>query len=244
MRARQWLALVIGLVTAVGCVRLGLWQLDRRAERRAHNEIVRARSEAPPTTLARLGLPDDSLRYRRVQVRGQWDYNHEIALTGRSRSGSPGVNILTPLIPNGIDHAVLVNRGWAYAPDAATIDFERHRENDTVTFVGFVELFPPESDSDRDPRSTRSERTWHRLDTTALLRTLPYQLEPYYVVALADSGAVQSADRPIRLEIPEVGAGPHLSYAVQWFSFGTIALVGAGILIWRDRRREPGNETR
>jgi surfeit locus 1 family protein len=242
VRPRQWLALVIGVVTAAGCLQLGLWQLRRRAERQEHNEVVVARSAAPPTTLARLGLPDDSLRYRRVLLRGQWDYQHEIALTGRSRSGSPGVNILTPLIPNGIDHAVLVNRGWVYSPDAATIDFDRFREGDSATFVGYVELFPAPGVDERDPRSSRSPRAWHRLDTTALLQTLPYALEPYYVVALADSASVPDADRPVRLDIPELGAGPHLSYAVQWFSFGTIALVGAGILIWRDRGSRRGRE--
>jgi surfeit locus 1 family protein len=238
--ARQWLALAIGLVAATGCIIAGLWQLDRREERRVHNETVRGRIEAAPTSLARLGLPDDSIRYRRVTVRGRWDYQHEIALTGRSRSGSPGVNIFTPLVPNGIDHAVLVNRGWAYAPDAATIDFDRFREGDSITFVGYIDLFPPEPDAPRDPRSSRSPRAWHRLDTTALLRTLPYQLEPYYVVALPDSASAPRDDRPIRLEVPELGAGPHLSYAVQWFSFATIALVGAGILIYKEGRRSSG----
>jgi surfeit locus 1 family protein len=238
MRLRHWLALVIGVATAFGCLQLGLWQLRRRAERQAHNDTVRARAAAPPTTLARLGLPGDSLRYRRVVVRGRWDYHYEIALTGRSRSGSPGVHIFTPLVPNGIDHAVLVNRGWVYAPDAATIDFDRFREGDSVTFVGYVDFYPPEPADARDPRSSRTPKAWHRLDTTALLRTLPYPLEPYYVVALDDSATTPTADRPVRLTVPALGAGPHLSYAVQWFTFGTIALVGAGILVWKDRRRE------
>ena len=238
MRGRQWLALAIGLVAAVVCVRLGLWQLDRRAERQAHNEIVRANAEAAPVPLAQLGLPAESLRYRRVVMRGRWDYHHEIALTGRSRNGSPGVHIMTPLVPNGIDHAVLVNRGWVYAPDAASIDFEPWREGevDSTTFVGYVELYPAPKAGAPDPRSTRSPRAWHRLDTAELVRTLPYALEPYYVVALPDSGAQPPSDRPVRLDLPQLGAGPHLSYAIQWFSFGTIALVGAAILVWRDRK--------
>jgi surfeit locus 1 family protein len=237
MRGRQWLALAIGLVSAVVCVRLGLWQLDRRAERQAHNDSVRANAAAPPTPLPQLGLPADSLRFRRVQMRGRWDYHHEIALTGRSRNGSPGVHILTPLVPNGIDHAVLVNRGWVYAPDAATIDFDRWHEGETAAFTGYVELFPEPEAGARDPRSTRSARAWHRIDTAELARTLPYSLEPYYIVALQDSGGAPAADRPARLDLPQLGAGPHLSYAIQWFSFGTIALVGAAILIWRDRRQ-------
>jgi surfeit locus 1 family protein len=157
------------------------------------------------------------------------------------------VHLFTPLVPNGIDHAVLVNRGWVYSPDAATIDFDRYHEGDTVTFVGYIDLFPEAREEARDPRSTRSPRAWHRLDTAELRRNMPYGLEPYYVVALADSADAASAppaDRPIRLDAPELGSGPHLSYAVQWFVFGTIALVGAGILIAKDAGRGTRDEER
>lgn len=235
MRRRQWLALAIGVVTAAVCVRLGIWQLDRREQRAEHNASVKANAEAAPVPLPRLAMPDESLRYRRVVVRGRWDYHHEIALTGRSHNGSPGVHIFTPFVPNGIEHAVLVNRGWVYSPDAASVDLDAWHEGDTATFIGYVDLFPVHDPDVSDPRSTRSPRSWHRLDTAELTRILPYRLEPYYVVALPDSGVPPSADRPARLELPALGAGPHLSYAIQWFSFATIALVGAGILAFRDR---------
>ncbi|HUF30173.1 MAG TPA: SURF1 family protein [Gemmatimonadaceae bacterium] len=238
MRMRQWVALLIGVLVAAACIRLGFWQLDRRADRSAHNDTVHARTAAPPVPLSQLGLPADSLQYQRVLVRGQWDYHHELALTGRSHNGSPGVHIITPFIPNGIENAVLVNRGWVYAPDAAVIDFDRWRVEDSTAFIAYVELFPPPGE--RSPRSTRSPRSWHRIDTAAISRDLPYAIEPYYLVALPDSGALPAADRPARLAIPAIGTGPHLSYAVQWFAFATIALVGSMILIWRDRRTGSG----
>jgi surfeit locus 1 family protein len=33
---------------------------------------------------------------------------------------------------------------------------------------------------------------------------------------------------PRRLPPPSLDEGPHLNYAIQWFAFATIALVGAG----------------
>jgi cytochrome oxidase assembly protein ShyY1 len=39
--------------------------------------------------------------------------------------------------------------------------------------------------------------------------------------------------RPVPL--PEVTDGPHLSYAIQWFAFGVIALVGSVVLARKDR---------
>ena len=35
--------------------------------------------------------------------------------------------------------------------------------------------------------------------------------------------------------LPQLTNGPHLSYAVQWFSFATIAIVGCLVLLRRDR---------
>jgi surfeit locus 1 family protein len=43
--------------------------------------------------------------------------------------------------------------------------------------------------------------------------------------------------RPIRLAPPALDDGPHLSYAVQWFSFATIAVVGGILLTVRGTRR-------
>jgi surfeit locus 1 family protein len=237
MRKTRWIALGIGVVVAAVCIRLGFWQLDRREQRAMHNAMVEANAAAAPVPLPRLAMPDESLHYRRVLVRGRWDYNHEIALTGRTRNGAPGVHIFTPLVPNGIEQAILVNRGWVYSPDAASVTFEDWREGDTASFVGFVEFFPPHDPDAGDPRSTRSPRSWHRLDTTELSKMLPYRLEPYYVVALPDSDRASPTPpgRPARLELPQLGAGPHLSYAIQWFSFAAIALIGAGVLAFRDR---------
>jgi cytochrome oxidase assembly protein ShyY1 len=61
-----------------------------------------------------------------------------------------------------------------------------------------------------------------------------------YVVALTDSSARHAAvrDRPARLDVPAfTDEGPHLNYAVQWFSFAAIALIGTPLVVMRQRRR-------
>jgi cytochrome oxidase assembly protein ShyY1 len=40
---------------------------------------------------------------------------------------------------------------------------------------------------------------------------------------------------------PALDEGPHESYAVQWFSFAAVALVGAGAFVRSERRRERGS---
>jgi len=41
---------------------------------------------------------------------------------------------------------------------------------------------------------------------------------------------------------PELGDGPHLSYAIQWFAFAGIVILGMGALIRKQARdREASN---
>jgi surfeit locus 1 family protein len=42
---------------------------------------------------------------------------------------------------------------------------------------------------------------------------------------------------PRRLPPPELTNGPHLSYAIQWFSFAAIVLIGSFTLFRRTVRR-------
>jgi surfeit locus 1 family protein len=45
-------------------------------------------------------------------------------------------------------------------------------------------------------------------------------------------------DLPAIVPVPTLDEGPHLSYAIQWFAFATIAVVGGAVLLLRDRRGE------
>ena len=87
----------LALLAAIVFVRLGLWQLDRLRERRGFNAtIVRQQLGAP---IPLVDLPRDTARahYRSASVEGTYDYQHELVLSTRTRRGSPGVDLLTPV---------------------------------------------------------------------------------------------------------------------------------------------------
>ena len=214
---------------AAGCVRLGFWQLSRLHQRRARNAIVSSHLDSAEVDVR--ALPRDSLaaRFRRVRVTGSPDYAHELIYAARSHAGSPGVNFLTPVRIAGSDTAVLVNRGWVYAPDGATVDQTRWREADT-TFRGFVEEMPATHGSAYASRPN----VISRLGYDVVARALPYPVAPFVVVVLGDS--VMRPDKIARLTVPPLDEGPHMSYAIQWFGFAAVALIGAGIVITQSRR--------
>jgi surfeit locus 1 family protein len=73
--------------------------------------------------------------------------------------------------------------------------------------------------------------TWHRLDLAALRARLPYPILDIVISQTPDSALPQM---PRRREPAALDEGPHLSYAIQWFAFATIAVVFAGIF-WNKR---------
>jgi surfeit locus 1 family protein len=221
---------VLALAGAALFIRLGFWQLDRLGQRRARNAVLATRIAAAPAPWS----DTTAVRYRRVRLSGTPDYEREIVLVGRSRGGSPGVNLVTPLRLAGSDTAVLVNRGWVYSPDGTRVDHARWREGDTLTIEGYVEAFTEPGPGDL-PASQRLAR---RLSHSAVSARFPYPIAPAYVVAI-DTGNTARPDAPARPGVPTPDDGPHLGYAVQWFAFALIAVVGAGIAITTGRRDRP-----
>jgi surfeit locus 1 family protein len=226
----------ICLVLAGVFVQLGRWQLDRRSARQATNAAAAARASAAAVPVT--AVPGDtSSRFTTAYASGVPEYEREMVLVGRSRGGSPGVHLLTPVRLEGREERILVNRGWVYSPDAASVDFERWREGDFASFTGWVGTF---SDPGAEGSATLDRpRTLRRIDHTAAERLAGVPLLP---VVLFATGPADSAlqESPVRIPLPDLDdEGPHLSYAGQWFAFATIAVVGAGIGVARARRRHP-----
>ncbi|MFN2571445.1 MAG: SURF1 family protein [Gemmatimonadales bacterium] len=207
MRRRDVAAALAAILVAAGCVRLGIWQLDRLAQRKGRNAVLAARLALPPLELRR-GVTADSARQRRVLARGVYDFGAERSWPGRSFEGTPGVALITPLrLADGA--AVLVDRGWVPSPDAFHVDHAAYREPDTASVTG-IALVPPRGRGDVDPSGL-----------------LP--------VVVQLTSASPPAGLPRRWPLPAFDNGPHLSYAIQWFSFAVIALVGTFVMIRKDR---------
>jgi surfeit locus 1 family protein len=180
---------------------------------------------------------------RRMVVTGKYDPAGDIVLRGRSSDGNPGVHLVTPLLVPHVPQALLVNRGWVPSPDAATVDTRPYAEPGTRTVVGLLMEVPRNTRAGGQPAETRVAgkrvTTWRRLDLDVLRRGSPRPILPLYLQQLPDSGAAATARPPVRVPPAELDNGPHLSYAVQWFSFAAIGIIGLVIVFVRNRRR-PG----
>ena len=240
MKRRNVLAAIFAIVTALIFARLGVWQLQRLSERRTRNEALAARLHTPALPIAELPRDSAGAHWRRAIARGSYDFDHQIVLSGRTHDGSPGVQILTPLHPDGGGPAILVNRGWVYSPDAASADLGKWDEPPHATVSGYLENFVHGGRG--VARLPSHPSAWTRLDATELGAAFPFPIAPYYLVALDTLVEYRRAHEmptttPVRLELPKMDDGPHLTYAIQWFTFAAVALVGVGTLIAQDMRR-------
>ena len=229
------------LLLAALFVRLGFWQLDRLEQRRARNAAVAQATALPPLTLDAAtirAIEADPAGFvnRRVSVRGVYLPEGEVILRGRVHGGRPGVHVVTPLTIDGTREAVLVNRGWLPSPDAATVDAGPFVEPGPRAVEGILQEIPKTEDGGAPSRSGDGTLTFRRLDRHALRARVARPLLPLYVQQLPGPDSL-TAGPPHRVALPPLSEGNHLSYAVQWFSFATIAVVGLAILVFRGRRR-------
>jgi surfeit locus 1 family protein len=208
VQRRDVAAAIVAVLVATGCVRLGIWQLDRLAQRKALNAALAARL-ALPVLEVRRGMAGDSARLRRVAATGRYDYTAERTWPGRSFEGTPGVALITPLrLADG--SAVLVDRGWVPSPDAFHVDHAPYRESDSATVTGTARLLP---------------RGRGDVDSAG----------PGFLPFVIEQQAPETRGLPRRWPAPAFDNGPHLSYAIQWFSFALIALVGTAVMIRKGR---------
>jgi surfeit locus 1 family protein len=223
--SRRWLWVTLLVIALMGVLaRLGIWQLDRLQQRRDANALIAASLAAPPFDLNATAVPEDISEWdnRLVAASGTFDYEQEVLLDLQNWGYRAGVNLITPLVLDGSQTAVLVNRGWI--PDAESAPEARAAYNvpGEVEITGYVALSEKLS---REPTVTPEgpQVKVYRVDVEALQAQMPYTLLPFYIVQDVENDNEQL---PYRLERQiDLSEGSHLSYAMQWFIFS----IGLGV---------------
>jgi cytochrome oxidase assembly protein ShyY1 len=226
---------VFVLLVVAGCVVAGFWQIARLHEVRVYNASVRRQIAAAPRPIDGVlppGVRVDprSVQFRRVTATGRYDVRGEVILAGRTRRDNPGNAVLTPLVLTD-GRTVVVDRGWVrFGMDRPPVAGAMPPPG-TVTVTGV--LFPPDATSapSRTPVTVMT-----KVDLGRIAGQLPSPGLPVYLWLQKESPR-RPGRFPIPLGLPALSEGPHFSYAVQWFLFATVGLIGYPILLSRERRR-------
>lgn len=239
-RPRMLGLLLLFLVAASVCARLGVWQLDRAQQRgdlaaqHAAAEEAAELADEGPEGLGVLLPPQSTfpgdLVGRETWVEGQYDGSQQLLVAGRALDGRTGYLVLTPLrvSDDGTGGAswadlsgppvVPVVRGWVATPDAPGLQ----PPTGTVHVTGYVQAGESTGQGGLPEGQTDS------ISAAALAGEWGGPIYSGYVV-LSASDPQQDASIAL-LPRPSIEGGDGLNlqnlfYALQWWIFGGFAVV-------------------
>lgn len=220
------------------CVVLGFWQLDRLAERRERNATIESRTDEPARALTslRIDYHDDpeELAFRRTIAEGQYRDEEEFISVGRVYGDVKGTMVATPLDIGGGDVLIVVRGIVPPATEGPPM------EGYPVPLGSvFVEgRITPGEEPSRISEPVPDDGTLtelSRLDLAYIDEYIDGDVLPYLLL-LDDQRPSAGGEVPTPIPTEELSEGSHLGYAVQWFAFALIALVGTAALVWRASR--------
>lgn len=227
---RRIVVLVAALLGVSLTARLGLWQLDRAAQKVAMKRALDERSKLPALEGATLAHDADAAagqHYRAVHLQGQWLAAQTVYLENRTMNGRAGFLVITPLLLEQGAGVVIVQRGWA-ARDAQ----ERTRLPVVPTPGGVVNVHgsiaAPPSRLFEFSDVAASGPIRQNLDLAQYARETGLLLRPLSVLQadrpdIADGGLLRQWPRPA-LDVHK-----HYGYAAQWF---VLAALMTGLYVW------------
>ncbi|MBE2222908.1 MAG: SURF1 family protein [Anaerolineae bacterium] len=241
---KWWWVTLLVLALMVLLARLGFWQLDRLDERRAENVALAAALDANPVLLNDVAFSGDleAWKDRLVMAEGEYDLENQLALIVQSWQGSAGLHLITPLVLDGGETAVLIDRGWIPDEQQAPEFWSQYDETGTVSVDGYIALSQIISRGTAESAPGGPSQEWYRVDIASIQPQMPYNLLPVYVI--------QSPPAAGNTELPynegrtvEITEGNHMSYAIQWFIFCTGLGIAYIIYInkWISDQQKDGN---
>ena len=228
VRLRAVLVLAAASVVVAGTARLGMWQLDRAAQKEALQNSLDTRSALPAVEAAMLADTAETAaeqHHRRTVVRGHWVSSATVFLDNRQMDARQGFFVVTPLRLSEAPGVVLVQRGWTPRDllDRTKIP-SLPDEPGEVTVIGHI---APPPGRLYDFAGAASGVIRQNLDVAAFAREVSLPLKPLSIVQDADGvppdGLLRQWPRP------DVGIDRHYGYAFQWFA---LCALMTGLYVW------------
>jgi surfeit locus 1 family protein len=212
---------------------LGVWQLNRAAEKRGILEQV---ATGAANVRAWTSVDADLPRYQTAKATGRYDSSQQILLDNMpSPHGMPGYRVLTPFQLSG-DGWILVDRGWLPIGASRAVLPNVDVAGDERTIVGRLDDLPRPglrlaADAEgaegwprrmNFPEHAEIERVLGRPVARRILRLDPTQSNGY--------------ERTLAMPT-DFGPNRHIAYAVQWFALAATMLVIYLLLSFKAKER-------
>jgi surfeit locus 1 family protein len=240
LRPRWVLSHVLVAALVVVMISLGFWQLRRLDERQERNSLISERTGETTAPLADVVAVDgtadaaSSVRFRRVEASGSYEPGSDVVVRNRTFRGQPGSWLLAVLRLDDGD-AVIVNRGWVPVTGAQEPPDDALAPDGPVMIEGLAERTQERGRFGSTDPDTGILRRVARVDVARLAEQVDGAVYPVWIQL--ERERPDPGDLPVPVDPPELGEGNHFSYAMQWFAFSVIALIGYPLVLRRVARQ-------
>ncbi|MYH68713.1 MAG: SURF1 family protein [Gammaproteobacteria bacterium] len=218
-------------------LRLGFWQLDRAEEKLALQTGYQNHINAAPVDL-RQAVPHrnqaDRMHWRRCILDGRYDAHRTFLLDNQVYRGAVGYQVFSRFILQD-GASVLVDRGWAAAPESRSEVPQINTAAERLTLAGVAKPVPvtgielaPDTPENMGGNLIRVQR----IDLAQIAAQTGWTLLPYVVRLDPDAAGALVWNGTE----PGFNRERHLGYAFQWFALAATVLV-IYVVLYRKKRR-------
>lgn len=224
----SWKVTLVCFILATVMVRCSFWQWDRYKKKVALLETYASDSTTPPLSFPGQANADMTpYLHHRVTLSGRYDFERQVIVTNKRQGTGPGHALLTPLIIDGTDTAILISRGFIPFTDMTPDTWGKYDEAEKVHLQGIVKpairgyVFGPSNPEvgANKPFATR----WLFEDIQEMAKQLPYPV--ISTVYIQRIGAPVGGEYPAEMISVEVPPRVHFGYTIEWAILAIVTLV-------------------
>jgi len=197
-------------------VNLGMWQSNKADQKQAKQDLFDQREKDGFISIGSATIDLESMRYRRVSVRGNFEPKFQILLDNQVNQGQAGYHVITPLRISGSNTRILVNRGWVPVGEDRNILPAIETNTAEVEVTGYVQDLTGRyiELSHTDETGAAWQPVWQNLDVERYKKLTNFTLQPAMILldpASTVGGYVRVWPKPdFRIDV-------NRGYAIQWY---------------------------
>lgn len=234
-----WLVLIAmcGVFVYLCFTVLAPWQLGKNVQNSHRNTLISDSIHAGPAPIGELFGENTTVsgdeEWRQVSATGTYLADKQVLVRLRSVAVDPAFEILAPFqLDDG--RIIIVDRGYVWPDAKMQPPVVPPPPSGTVTINGRIRN-SERTWGDRGPISEGGWTQVYAIHTDGLSELLDLPLLGNYI-QLNDA---QPGGLGV-IALPQLDAGPYLSYGLQWIAFGLMVPAGAAYFAWaeiKERRR-------
>ena len=224
------LALVVVAFTYLCLTVLAPWQLGKNTRTSRENHQIESSLSADPVPVTSVLPEQDSsapdAQWRQVSATGHYLPKTAVLVRLRVIDGAPAYEVLNAFAVDG-GPIVLVNRGFVHPDQGTDVPAIAPPPNGPVTIT--ARLRDSQTAGDKQPFTEAGYQQVYAIDTRQVSALIKAPLTGSYLQLVEKQPGVLEP-----LALPQLDAGPFLSYGIQWIAFGIVAPLGLGYFVYSE----------